>query len=106
MNGKEKQIEALARARGNIGTMNYGLIFHGFKEKGIAEDQIRPRENIFTFQAWKALGRYVKQGEHGVKITVFVKYAQEVNEEGKVKIITGSSPKTTTVFHVSQTIEK
>jgi len=107
MKAKEMQQAALGRATGNIGTMNYGLIISGFKSKGIPEDEIIPRYNVFTFNAWKALNRRVKQGEHGVRITVFVKYANETidPETQTVKIHTGSSPKSTTVFHISQTVE-
>jgi len=28
----------------------------GFAAKGIPESEIKPRENVFTFNAWKALG--------------------------------------------------
>ncbi len=106
MKSKEMQQEALSRAVNSLGTMNYGIIYNGFISKGIQEEDIKPRENIFTFNAWKALGRYVKAGEHGVRITVFIKYANEIKdpETGTVKIETGSSPKSTTVFHISQTM--
>ena len=108
MKAKEMQQAALGRATSNMGTMNYGLIISGFKSKGIPEEDIKPRENIFTFNAWKALNRRVKQGEHGVKVFVFVQYEKEiVNPETQevVKIKSGSSPKSTTVFHISQTVE-
>jgi hypothetical protein len=52
--------------------MNYSAIFQGFMAKGIAETDIKPRENVFTFHAWKALGRSVKRGEHGVKVVTFI----------------------------------
>ncbi|MBM3835942.1 MAG: hypothetical protein FJ403_22295 [Verrucomicrobia bacterium] len=41
---------------------------HDHSAKGIPEDQIKSRENVFTFKAWNAQGRKVKKGEHGVKI--------------------------------------
>jgi hypothetical protein len=40
--------------------------------KGIPESEIKPRENVFTFHAWKALDRSVKRGEHGVKVVTFI----------------------------------
>jgi hypothetical protein len=57
---------ALDRARNGETMTNYPAIFAGFIEKGIPEYDIKPRENVFTFHAWKALGRSVKRGEHGV----------------------------------------
>src|SRR5580765_43818 len=69
---EQMQQEALGRAVGNQSTMNYGAIFQGFMEKGIPESDILPRENVFTYHAWRALGRQVRRGEHGVKIATFV----------------------------------
>lgn len=104
MTKQEIQDRALSNAVGRQSTMNYAAIFEGFMEKGIPEDQINPRENVFTFNAWKALGRSVKKGEHGVKVITFVPC------EGKDKAADGAEvktsyrrPWTTTVFHVSQT---
>jgi hypothetical protein len=34
---------------------NYPTIYGGFKEKGIPESEIKPRENVFTYKAWRAL---------------------------------------------------
>lgn len=105
----EIQQQALSNAVSNQSTMNYGAIFDGFIEKGIPADDIRPRENVFTFHAWKALGRQVRKGEHGVKVVTWITcktadkaagsdQSKEGNEPGSYK-----RPKTTTVFHVSQT---
>jgi hypothetical protein len=66
------QQEALTNAVQGITMSNYPAIFEGFLAKGIPEDQIRPRENVFTYHAWRALGRQVRRGEHGVKVTTFV----------------------------------
>lgn len=98
--------EALARAQQGNSLSNYPVIFAGFKAKGIPEDQIRPRENVFTFKAWNAQGRKVKKGEHGVKIhtTIETPVKEEVEPDtGDVRVITKSRPWTTTVFHISQT---
>ena len=87
------QNEALKRATTNASTANFQAIFEGFAEKGIKAYDILPRENVLTFQAWKAKGRSVQKGEKGVKVLTWIK-----NEKtGKM------FPKTTTVFHVSQT---
>ena len=82
---------------------NYPAIFHGFIAKGIPESDIKPRENVFTFEAWKALGRYVRKGEHGVKVVTFIESkSKEVDQDtGEAKAIRRLW--TTTVFHISQT---
>jgi hypothetical protein len=95
--------EALARASSGQSVSNYGAIFHGFADKGIAEPDIRPRENVFTFHAWRALGRTVRKGEHGVRVCTFVPIADRVDDAtGEVKP-GGRRPKTAVVFHLSQT---
>lgn len=98
--------EALARAQQGNSWSNYPVIFAGFKAKGIPEDQIKPRENVFTFKAWNAQGRKVKKGEHGVKIHTVIEtpLKEEVDpDSGEVRAITKPRPWTTTVFHISQT---
>lgn len=95
--------EALANAIRGQSLMNFGAIFEGFMEKGVLADDIKPRENVFTFNAWKALGRSVKKGEHGVRVCTFVPTSKIDKETGEVS---GSRmPRQTTVFHVSQTEE-
>jgi len=76
-------------------------IFQGFIAKGIPESEIRPRENVFTFDAWKALGRYVRKGEHGVKVVTFIECRKENKVTGEKESF--RRPWTTTVFHISQT---
>jgi len=68
-------------------------------------DDVKPRENVFTFNAWKALGRSVKKGEHGVKVVVFVEMSGEVRDPstGETERKGFRAPRTTTVFHISQT---
>jgi len=61
MTKTEIETEALERARNGQTWTNYPAIFAGFIEKGIAENDIKPRENVFTFHAWKALGRSVNR---------------------------------------------
>ena len=81
---------------------NYAPIFEGFIAIGIPEADIRPRENVFTFHAWKALNRHVRKGEHGVRITTWVPITKRNLETGETEE-TGRMPHYTTVFHVSQT---
>ena len=101
----ERQEEALSRALSNQSLSNYPAIFRGFMSRGIPEADILPRENVFTYQAWRALGRQVRRGEHGVKICTYIPIdtKEKDPETGEVKFKTSSRPRMTTVFHVSQT---
>src|SRR6202790_4379259 len=99
-NGRSKG-DALQRAISGQSLSNFPAIFQGFAAKGIPESEIKPRENVFTFQAWKALGRVVRRGEHGVKIATFIECSKE-NKETREKE-SFRRPWTTTVFHISQT---
>jgi hypothetical protein len=106
MTTTEQQQEALSRAVSGQTMSNWPAIFAGFVAKGIPEQDIRPRENVFTYNAWKALGRQVRRGEHGVKVCTFVPMTKKAKDEAtgeETKTPIGSRPWTTTVFHVSQT---
>jgi hypothetical protein len=98
---KVEQVEALSRAVNGLSLGNYPAIFAGFVAKGLPETAIKPRENVFTYQAWRALGRQVRRGEHGVKVVTFVEMAKENQETGEKQSF--RRPWTTTVFHISQT---
>ena len=90
---------------------NWPAILAGFTAMGIPEHEIKPRENVFTYHAWRALGRQVRRGEHGVKVVTFVttKGKEDGNsvetndQDGMDKPKCGSfrRPWTATVFHVS-----
>ena len=102
MTKQEIAQQALTNAVTNQSLMNYATIFNEFMSRGIPESDIRPRENVFTYNAWLALGRQVRKGEHGVKVVTFVPMTKEDKETGERKGI-GRRPWTTTVFHESQT---
>lgn len=85
--------ESLARATSQSSFANYPAILAGFAAKGI--EDVRPRENVFTFRAWKQLGRVVDKGQTGVKITSWV----PMTKNGE----TFTRPVTVSVFHISQT---
>ena len=104
-NREEIQNEALSRAINPIGSCsNYPAIIQGFMAKGISPDDIKPRENCFTFNAWRALGRTVKRGEHGVRVVTFRQDdVKEKKPDGTIEFKTKSRPWYATVFHVSQT---
>lgn len=95
--------EALTMAMYGQSASNFPAIFAGFAAKGISEEEIEPRENVFTFEAWKALGRVVRRGEHGAKVTTFIETkSKEIDEStGEAKVF--RRPWITTAFHVSQT---
>jgi hypothetical protein len=99
--------EALERATTGRAFSNYPAIFAGFMAKGIPEADIKPRENVFTFNAWKALGRSVKKGERGVKVITFITCGgdAEIDKATGEETVTAvyRKPHTTTVFHISQT---
>jgi hypothetical protein len=107
------QTEALSRAVSGQTLTNWPAIFEGFLAKGIPEHEIKPRENVFTYHAWRALGRQVRRGEHGVKVVTFVTSKGKEDKDGVAtndldgtdKPKTGGSrrPWMATVFHVSQT---
>lgn len=108
---EEMQQEALSRAIGGQALTNWPAIFAGFTAKGIPESDIRPRENVFTYHAWRALGRQVRRGEHGVKVVTFAPAGGRDRTDGQDDADTdqpakrrgGSRPWSATVFHVSQT---
>ncbi|HTV57682.1 MAG TPA: ArdC-like ssDNA-binding domain-containing protein [Verrucomicrobiae bacterium] len=102
-NVSQSGLESLKRAVSGQSFTNFPAIFQGFGAKGVPESEIRPRENVFTFDAWKALGRVVRRGEHGVKICTFIESkSKEIDQDtGEPKTI--RRPWTTTVFHISQT---
>jgi len=101
------QSAALDHARNGQALTNYPAIFAGFLAKGIPDVDIKPRENVLTFHAWKAMGRSVRKGEHGVKVVTFIPCSKTVRGPGgQDKEETFRRPWTTTVFHISQTEER
>lgn len=85
--------------------INWPLVIEGFIKKGIAEADIRPKENVLTFNAWRALGRTVKRGEHGVRVCTFRTFERLKRDSvtGEDTVETVKTPWFSTVFHISQT---
>ena len=81
MTTAEVQSEALDRAKHGQSLTNYPAIVRGFMAKGIAESDIRPRENVFTYQAWLKLGRQVRKGERGVRILTYIRGEKTETDE-------------------------
>ena len=97
--------EAYGRAIGGKPNANYVAIIQGFMAKGLAMEDIEPRVNVFTYNAWKHQGRQVRRGEHGVRVITFIPIDEKRDSAGKVIRKGGSRPRSATVFHVSQTDE-
>jgi len=95
------QQQALTNAMGGQSLANYETILKGFSAMGIPLDEILPRQNVFTFNAWKALGRTVKKGQHGIRIVTVIPCTKKDSESGAE--IPVKKVKKTTVFHLSQT---
>lgn len=79
----------IAKAQSREFGQNDLLVMAAFEERGI---HATPRVDVFTFNAWLAKGKRVKKGEKGVRIFTFI----EKRDGSK-------SPRSVTVFHVSQT---
>lgn len=102
----ERRQEALDRAENGQALTNYPTIYTGFIDKGIAESDIIPRVNVFTYHAWIAKGRQVNRGEHGVKVTTYRDTPPTIDQATGETTPGGKIPTTATVFHISQTKER
>ena len=96
--------EALDRARNCHSLGNMATVVREFSARGIPVAEINPGENCLTYPAWQALGRQVRRGEKGVKVTTYVQMTKAGTTEGEEEQ-TYSRPWTAAVFHVTQTDE-
>jgi hypothetical protein len=104
MNNLEQANETYGRAVCGQSVMNYAEIIHGFSEMGIEVSEIKPRENVFTFNVWRfKFNRIVKKGQHGVRIVTFIPMEFEDKQHPEKKPRTIARPRTAVVFHISQT---
>ena len=97
MDKQVQQMESLNRAKNGDSLANFPAIISGFMDKGINANDIIPRVNVFTYNAWKALGRQVNKGEHGVKVVTWI------DAHDKTTGLPTKLCRSSTVFHVSQT---
>ncbi len=108
------QWESLSRARQGQSMSNFATIIRGFTAKGILAEDIRPRENVFTYNAWKALGRCVRKGEHGVHVVTYVPIRDKAEQAEQLSELASDGqaaknpkshcrPWSAVVFHISQT---
>ena len=96
----EIQQEALRRAQDNSSAHNEASVIEQFVDRGLDAQDVKPRENVLTYNAWRAKGRQVRRGEKGVRITTWIPITRST-PSGKVK--DGVRPKTASVFHITQT---
>ena len=94
---------ALNRAENGQSFANYATIFAGFLAKGIDEDQIRPRENVLTWGAWRAKGRQPRRDERKNGVTVHTRRPIFGKRDDGTRGIVGTTATTATVYHESQT---
>ena len=100
---RETPAEALARIQDGF-SKNDALVVALFAARGIDPAAIEPRENVLTYRAWQAKGRQVRKGERSVRITTYIPIPAKLDSTtGKVLEPAGSRPRSTAVFHVSQT---
>ena len=71
MTTTETPAERIARIKAGF-SQNDVLAIMAFADAGIDPDDITPRENVFTFNAWKDVGRQVAKGANGIPVTVWV----------------------------------
>lgn len=101
----EQRVESLSRAQAGLSTANYAAILDGFADRGIHDAE--PRVNVFTYQAWQALGRQVQKGQRGIKIhTWIVCKVKKSERQDAGEGDTYKRRKTVAVFHISQTERK
>lgn len=82
------------------------FVIEAFAAAGIPPEEIDPRNNVLTFNAWKAKGRRVAKGATSLRVTVWIPVSEnskpkegEEKKEGQRMY-----PTTARLFHVSQTI--
>lgn len=93
-------LESLHRAQ-NGSSSNDTAVIVQFAARGI---DATPRVDVFTYRAWQAAGRQVRRGERGERIIVWIPVAPSRSALAKdPKASGGMMPKSTTVFHISQT---
>lgn len=102
-----RDAEALVRASTGQSLGNLPRIYAGFAALGIPESEIHPRQNILTYHAWRARGRQVRRGQHGVQVVTYIDTSKTTTdpETGEETTETHRRPWTATVFHESQTGE-
>lgn len=92
--------KSLDNAVSRSSSSNYPAIIDGFAAMGIPAEKVFPRENVFTFNAWIALGRQVCEGAQAVVVLTYVGCRggrAKAGAAGRVR------PVLTQLYHISQT---
>lgn len=92
--------ESLARIQSMGFGKNDALVIMGFSERGIPAEQIDPRHNVLTFNAWKAKGRVVAKGAISVRAITWIPCKDKGKDTKSLR------PKNVFLFHESQTNPK
>jgi len=92
--------EALQRIQSMGFGKNDALVIMGFSERGIPAEQIDPRHNVLTFNAWKAKGRVVAKGAISVRAITWIPCKDKDKDTKSLR------PKNVFLFHESQTNPK
>jgi hypothetical protein len=95
--------QALKNATENNSVSNYQAIYEGFAAKGIPCEDVEPRINVFTYNAWRAKNRQVRKGETGVKVVTFINAKGKEAEGGEGQAEGFKFSRGVSVFHISQT---
>lgn len=91
------QAAALERARDGKMCANDLFIIAAYGARGI---DAHPRVDVFTYNAWRALHRHVRKGEHGIRVTTYT-HTETLNPDGTTN--EQMFPVCAVVFHLSQT---
>ena len=91
------QAAALERAQDGKMCANDLFVVAAYAAKGI---DAHPRVDVFTYNAWRALHRHVRRGEHGIRITTYA-HIETPNLDGTTE--EQVFPVSAVVFHLSQT---
>ena len=97
MSDTETAEQRLARIQSGF-SKNDIIVINTFAGAGISADDIHPRQNVFTYKAWKTAGRQVAKGASGLPVTVWIPKKNKDGEKGNCW------PKTTRLFHIDQTL--
>lgn len=103
---QEKQCEALERGRRYRVGGNDLRVITEFQGRGMNPHDIEtfgPDQNVWTYDAWQALGRQVRKGEKSVRITVYGSYESKERNEKTGEPIIKSCRSTACLFHITQT---
>jgi hypothetical protein len=108
MTTTETNEQKLERIKASGFGKNDALVIMHFDACGIDAASIDPKRNVLTFNAWKGAGRVVAKGASGCPLTIWIakrgKPAAADSASDKEKAAGGMYPKTSRVFHESQTI--